>query len=80
MTTANMIDQMVSQQVSYGLSSSRIEAEHKLAANLVERELDRKIAKGRQDIKDGNFTSVNKQTTTEFIAYLSKKLIPSNNR
>tara|TARA_B110000977_G_C10989997_1_gene459505 strand:+ start:479 stop:733 length:255 start_codon:yes stop_codon:yes gene_type:complete len=78
MTTANIIDEIVTQQVSHGLSSSRVEAEQKLSANLVERELDRKIAKGRQDIKDGNFTSVNEKTTAEFIERLSKKLIPEH--
>ena len=76
MTTNSIIDELVAKQVSSGLSSSKIEAEQKLTANLVERELDRRIAKGRQDIKEGNFTSVNEQTTTEFVSRLSKKLIP----
>ena len=41
--------------------------------------LDRKIDQGRQDIKNGNFTLVNEQTTTAFITHLSKKLITENN-
>ena len=79
MTTAtNMLDKIVSQQVSLGISSN-IEVEQELSARLVERELDRKIDQGRQDIKNGNFTLVNEQTTTAFITYLSKKLITENN-
>jgi hypothetical protein len=74
--TANIIDEIVSQQVNLGVAKSRVEAEQELAASLVERELDRKIAKGKQDIKDGNFTPVNEQTTAEFVVQLSKKLIP----
>ena len=76
MATTNVIDELISKQVSSGLSSSKVEAEKQLMANLVEREIDRRIAKGRRDIKEGSFTLVNEQTTAEFISHLSKKIIP----
>jgi len=79
MTTAtNMLDKIVSQQVSLGIYSN-VEVEQELSARLLERELDRKINQGRQDIINGNFTPVNEQTTTAFITHLSKKLITENN-
>ena len=76
MTTTHVIDELISKQVDSGLSSSKVEAEQKLTANLVERELDRRIAKGRRDIKEGHFTPVNEQTTDEFVSRLAKKIIP----
>ena len=77
-TATNILDKIVSQQVSLGLSSN-IEVEQELSARLVERELDRKIDQGRQDIRNGHFTPINEQTTTAFITHLSKKLITQNN-
>ena len=78
MTTTNVIDELVSKQVNSGLSSSKAEAEQQLMANLVEREIDRRIAQGRQDIKEGKFTPVNEQTTAEFTCRLSKQIITQN--
>lgn len=63
------------EKVNSGSCPSNIEAEEEIAANLVERELDRKIAKGRQDIQEGNSTPVNEKTTTEIVNRLAKKII-----
>ncbi|GEM_PF-3526644 len=75
--TEKSIDALISEKVSSGACSSNIEAEEQIAANLVERKLDRKIAKGRQDIQEGNSTPVNEKTTTEFVNRLAKKIIPN---
>ncbi len=73
--TEKSIDALISEKVNSGSCPSNIEAEEEIAANLVERELDRKIAKGRQDIQEGNSTPVNEKTTTEIVNRLAKKII-----
>ena len=75
MTTTSVIDEFISKQMDSGVSQSKVEAEKKLMDELVERELDRKIAKGKEDIREGKFTVVNEQTTAEFVSQLSKKII-----
>jgi len=64
------MDNLITHQIDHNLPCSRV----------AEKELDRRIAKGRQDIRDGNYTPVTKETTNEFIQRLSKKLFLENDQ
>ncbi len=72
------IDNFIDKVVQSGSCSSKAEAEKQLREELQEREIDRKIAKGRADIKAGRYTVVNKETTSAFVAKLAKKILPKS--
>lgn len=74
-TITNSIDNLIADQLKTGISANKEEGEQKHVANFIESELDRKIARRRQGIKKGKLTSVNKQTTNDFIDRLSKKIL-----
>lgn len=68
------IDNFVKSQVKNGISSHK--TRENIIARLVEQDIDEKIAEGRQAIKEGRYTVVNKQTTEEFIQRMAKKILP----
>ena len=68
------IDNFVKSQVKNGISSQK--TRENIIARLVEQDIDEKIAEGREYIKAGRYTVVNKQTTEEFIQRMAKKILP----
>ena len=72
---ANSLDQFIQQQVSSGACASTHEAEQELIANLIERDLDSKIAKGRADIQAGKSRELNIANNAAFLAALEKHLL-----
>ncbi len=72
---ATSIENFIAEQVSNGSAASVQDAEQELVNTLLDREIDRKIAQGRDDIAAGRSRVVNEATNHTFLADLSEKLL-----
>lgn len=72
------VEHFIADQVERGVCSSEQEAEHELAQLLVKREIERGLARGREDIRQGRYEEVTPETNAKLIAELAAELLPRN--
>ncbi len=72
------IDKIITKEVQTGAYISTSEAEHDLIDTLIERDIDRGIEEGREDIRQGRYTVMNSETNKVFIDELAKELLPQS--
>ena len=73
---AETVNNFVESIVKKGLCSSVKEAKKELASKLAEMELDRNIAKGREDYKNGRYEEVNEKTNKKLLAEIAQEILP----
>jgi Arc/MetJ-type ribon-helix-helix transcriptional regulator len=73
--TTNKIDDFIQQQVVDGSCATATEAQQELICKLVERDLDQRIAKGREAAKEGRGRILNEESNREFLKKMEVKLL-----
>ncbi len=74
------IDNILTEQVGNGSCPSVAEAEQELISVLAQRDIDRGIAQGRVDIKNGDFREMTLESNAQFIDNLAKKILPKTSK
>jgi hypothetical protein len=68
------LDAFLDEEVREGHCESVKDAEKQVLAQLLERDIDRCIERGREDFANGHFTEANEKSNAAFVAELTKKL------
>jgi len=74
-TTTRNIDTFINEQVENGVYPSTQEAQKEIIAELVERDLDARIAEGRQAAKEGRTRVLSEESNAQFLKNIGKRLL-----
>jgi len=77
--TQARIDSFLQKEVKEGVYPSTIEAEKDVIKTLIGRDIERGIARGREDIKQGRYKILDDNYISSFLKELTKEILPNNN-